>query len=393
MADRSSPRTLGPGYVILLFGLVSFAGDIIYEGGRAIIPSYLKLLGLAAVSVGAILGGAEAIGYLMRLIAGSLVDKTRLYWIFIFLGYGLLVAIPLLGLFSSIWVAVFLVIIERIAKGIRAPSRDAVFSTLTEGVGVGKAFGVHEFMDQLGAVTGPLIVAFVLYRTDDAYDVAFLALFVPYALLVLVLGILYSITHQAFEESLKNETISSNEKTGFEKRRFAYYSLAVFLNTTFLLPMGLILYVSTSIVDAWLVPIIALLIQLVDAFAALIAGFLYDRLGIHILSVIFLLSIFPSLIVVNQSESALIAVSIVFGIVYGAQESVYRARITHFAQARKRGTAYGIFNVVYGLSLLFAGTLFGFLLDYRASFVTVVAVVTTFQLIAVFFLYWSERGG
>ncbi len=391
MADKASLRIPSPALVILLFGLVSFAGDIIYEGGRAIIPSYLKLLGLTAISVGAILGGAEAIGYIMRLVAGSLVDKTRLYWIFIFLGYGLLVAIPLLGVFPSIWVAIFLVIVERIAKGIRAPSRDAVFSTLTEGVGVGKAFGVHEFMDQLGAVTGPLIVAFVLYRTDDAYDTAFLALFIPYILLVLVLGILYSITHQAFEERLEEEPVGVDEKASFEKRRFAYYSLAVFINTTFLFPMGLILYVSTSIVDPWLVPMIALLIQLVDAFAALVAGFLYDRLGIHVLSVIFLLSIFPSFLVVHQSESALLGVAIVFGVVYGAQESVYRARITHFAQARKRGTAYGIFNVIYGLSLLLAGTLFGFLLEFQASFSTIVVLVTIFQLIAIFCLYWSEN--
>ncbi len=390
MADKTLPRIPSPGLVILLFGLVSFAGDIIYEGGRAIIPSYLKLLGLSAISVGAILGGAEAVGYAMRLVAGSLVDRTKFYWFFIFIGYGLLVSIPLLGIFPSIGVAVLLVIVERIAKGIRAPSRDAAFSTLTEGVGVGKAFGVHEFMDQLGAVTGPLVVALVLYKTDDAYDVAFLALFAPYILLVLVLGILYSITHQAFEERLSQESPSNNGKTSFEKRKFAYYSLAVFLNTTFLFPMGLILYVSTGIVDSWLVPLVALLIQLVDAFAALFAGFMYDRLGVHVLSVVFLLSIFPSLLVSNKSMTALIGVAIVFGVVYGAQESVYRARITQFAEARKRGTAYGIFNVIYGLSLLLAGTLFGYLLDHEVSFVTIFFLVIVFQLTAVFLLYWSE---
>jgi len=103
-------------------------------------------------------------------------DRTRAYWLFIFLGYGLIVTIPMLG-FASTWeLAVILVVLERLGKGLRAPSRDTVLSVVSKELGPGRAFGIHELLDQVGAVLGPFIVAVMLLATANNYQQTFLVL-------------------------------------------------------------------------------------------------------------------------------------------------------------------------------------------------------------------------
>src|SRR5512136_2089919 len=88
--------------LIFLFGLVSLFGDIVYEGARSVNGPYLKTLGANAVIVGMVAGIAEFLGYAIRLASGYFADRTKAYWIFTFLGYGMLVSVPLLSL-VGIW--------------------------------------------------------------------------------------------------------------------------------------------------------------------------------------------------------------------------------------------------------------------------------------------------
>nr|MDO8088483.1 hypothetical protein [Candidatus Sigynarchaeum springense] len=135
---------------VVLLGIVSLLGDIVYEGARGIIPSYLDYLGASAVLIGLIGGFGDFIGYGLRLISGYLADSTRGYWAFIFIGYGLIGAIPFLGIPLGIEMAILLVLAERVGKAFRTPSRDTVLSLISKDVGTGKAFGVHELLDQVG---------------------------------------------------------------------------------------------------------------------------------------------------------------------------------------------------------------------------------------------------
>jgi hypothetical protein len=77
---------------ILLMGVVSMLGDIVYESGRGIAPDYLYFLGASALLVGLTSGVGELVGYGVRLISGPLADRSQAYWLFIFLGYGLILA-------------------------------------------------------------------------------------------------------------------------------------------------------------------------------------------------------------------------------------------------------------------------------------------------------------
>ncbi|MDD1778136.1 MAG: MFS transporter [Candidatus Helarchaeota archaeon] len=371
---------------ILLFGIVSLVGDIIYEGARGLVPDYLYFLGASALIVGLIGGLGEFLGYAVRLISGYLADNSRAYWLFIFIGYGLIVAIPLLG-FVGVWqIAIIFVLFERLGKAIRAPSRDTVLSIVSKGVGPGKAFGLHELLDQIGAVAGPLIVAAIMLFSGNNYQLTFSFLFLPFLVMVIALIINYR----------KTGPITIPPKTPGEKiklqRPFYIYTLAVVLNTIGLIPVVLILYKAATLLppeQAWIVPLIYVLIQGVDAAVALIAGYSYDKFGVKVLTVAFILSIFPPLFMfVEGGLSAILIASVFFGIVLGMQESIYRAAVTQFAPISSRGTAYGIFNTGLGVGFLISGGIFGLLyynidLTITILFVVILQVVATIILIRV----------
>ena len=135
--------------LIILFGLVSLFGDIVYEGARSVNGPYLKTLGVSAATVGFIAGLGEFIGYAIRLLSGYFADKTRAYWLFTFIGYGMLATVPMLSL-TGVWqVAALFIVLERLGKALRAPARDTIVSQASKQVGTGFGFGLSEFMDQL----------------------------------------------------------------------------------------------------------------------------------------------------------------------------------------------------------------------------------------------------
>ena len=119
-------------------------GDIVYESGRGIAPDYLMFLGASAIMVGVVSGAGEFLGYGARLITGTLSDKSKAYWVFIFAGYGFILAIPLIGFTFNLELVIALILLERLGKALRSPSRDAVVSIIGKDVGSGKAFGLHE---------------------------------------------------------------------------------------------------------------------------------------------------------------------------------------------------------------------------------------------------------
>ncbi len=378
---------------VTLIGLVSMMGDIVYEGGRGVVPSYLQLLGASAFIVGLVSGLGDFIGYTLRLVSGYLSDKSRAYWQFMFIGYGLIIAIPMLSI-TSFWpVAALLVILERLGKAVRAPARDTIVSIISKGVGVGKAFGLHELMDQIGAVMGPLIVSTILYLTLNNYNVTFATLFIPYTILLATLSYVYLKVRSKVLENTYHGTSGGGKS--FSKD-FYIYSLAVFANVLGLIPASIILYkasvmLSPSKMD-WLVPLLFMLIQLVDAPTALVAGIVFDRIGTIILTIPFFLSIFASFFTFYASNLTFLIVSCIFyGIVLGMQESVYRAAVSYYVPREARGTAYGIFNTVYGVGFLFSGTLFGLLLDFKTELMYIIFYTTTMQILALVFLLKSIR--
>ena len=380
--EASSNSRKNAYYGILLLGIVSLMGDVVYEGSRGIVPGYLEFLGATALIVGLVGGLGDFLGYSLRLVSGFLADTTRAYWLFIFLGYGLIVSIPLLGLPIGLEIAVILVLLERFGKAFRSPSRDTILSIISKDVGAGKAFGIHELLDQIGAILGPLMVAFLMLSTNN-YSFTFSFLFLPFLVLLVVLAY----THKRIGS--KTIVIESQKIEGKREklaRPFYIYTFAVLLNTVGLIPYTLILYKTSEILQPtqqWIVPLIYVLIQGVDAPMALIAGYAYDKFGIGVLVMPFLLSLFPPLLTMVGAElSTLIAAAIVFGLVLGTQESIYRAAVSELTPISSRGTAYGIFNTAYGVGFLISGALYGLLMELKPPFIAVIFYVCVTQIIA-----------
>ncbi|MGB9683573.1 MAG: MFS transporter [Candidatus Bathyarchaeales archaeon] len=373
---------------ILLLGIVSLMGDVVYEGSRGLVPDYLTFLGASAFIVVFVGRFGEFLGYALRLVSGALADTTKAYWVFIFLGYGLIVAIPLLGFTSLWWIAIMLILFERIGKAVRSPSRDAVLSIVSKGVGAGKAFGIHELLDQTGAILGPLIVAALMFYSGNSYSQTFSFLLLPFLVLLAVLFYTYG---KVGRKKPVDKPEKDGEKSGKLERAFYIYTAAVFLNTVGLIPYELILVKASTILQPanqqWIVPLIYMLIQGVDAPTALFAGYSYDKFKIKVLTLPFLLSVAPTLFaMVNADLTMLIVAAVFFGLVLGMQESIYRAAVSEFAPISSRGTAYGIFNTAYGVGMLASGFIYGLIAALSPLYLFIVLYVLATQFAAVILL-------
>ena len=176
LCDISRPAAIK---FVVLIGVVSLFSDFTYEGARSITGPFLAVLGASATAVGVIAGFGELIGYALRLASGYFADKTKKYWTLVFLGYGLnLLAVPLLALAGHWPIAAALIVAERMGKAIRTPARDVMLSCASDQIGRGWGFGLHQALDQTGAVLGPLAVAAVLYY-KGGYETGFALLLIP----------------------------------------------------------------------------------------------------------------------------------------------------------------------------------------------------------------------
>jgi len=135
-------------------------------------------------------GFGELLGYALRLFSGRGADRTGRYWPITIGGYILQMSVvPLLALAGSWQVAALLIILERVGKATRNPPRDAMLSHATKEMGYGWGFGVHEALDQFGALFGPLLVALIIATSHHDYKAAFAALAVPAAITLSLLAV------------------------------------------------------------------------------------------------------------------------------------------------------------------------------------------------------------
>jgi len=287
--------------LIILFGMVSLFGDVAYEGARSVNGPYLKLLSVNAATLGLITGIGEFLGYALRIVSGYLSDKTKSYWFLTFAGYGLLVSVPLLSL-AGIWqVAALLIFTERIGKAIRSPARDTILSQASSQVGTGFGFGLHEALDQIGAVCGPLIfsVFFMLIGNGSLgiteYKKGYTFLWVPFLLVMLCLFMAYrKVPQPQVLEADAAKKAPADEKLS---TIFWLYTLFTFITTLGFCSFVLIAFhfKSAHILADAQIPLYYALAMGIDAVAALSVGKLYDAMkargknrnaGLNILGII-----------------------------------------------------------------------------------------------------------
>lgn len=369
---------------IVLVGIVSLFADMTYEGARSITGPFLATLGASATVVGVVAGLGELMGNALRLVSGWISDKTQKYWTITFVGYFInLLAVPFLALAGSWQMAAVLMILERTGKAIRKPARDAMLSNATSAVGHGKGFGVHEALDQIGAVTGPLIVSAVFFFSND-YHQSFAILFIP-ALLALTVLVVARINYPntavlEVSEKIKKEITS--------KRYYWIYLIALSLIGAGFADYSLIAYhfdKSKQVIIDW-IPVMYAVAMGVDAIAALTLGRLFDKYGIRVLIFSTIISLFFAPLVFEGNLYTAIAGMVCWGIGMGAQESIVSAVLASILPAGKRATGFGLFYAVFGIAWFLGSALMGWLYDVSIAWLIVFSMAI--QLTAIPF-FWK----
>ncbi len=390
--------------LILLFGLVSLFGDMVYEGARSVNGPYLKTLGANAAIVGLVAGLAEFLGYAVRLFSGYFADKKKAYWLFTFIGYGLLVSVPLLSL-TGIWqIAVIFIIIERLGKAIRTPAKDTILSQATKQVGTGFGFAIAEVLDQIGAITGPLIftVLFVFLgkgsRSPADYQHGYALLWIPLALVLLCIYSAYRAVPNP--QLLENSSIKNSGSDKLSKV-FWIYTVFTFITTLGFANFALIGYhfkAEHVMTDAQ-IPLFYAIAMGVDAVTAIAIGKTYDifkakrnneKAGLITLIAIPVFSLFIPAFVFSSKFSLCLAGAIIWGIVMGAHETVMKSAIADLTPLKKRGTGYGIFNAAYGLAIFIGSAAAGLLYEYSIPAVIIISIVVELTAIPLFFIMRKE---
>ena len=350
-------------------------GDLVHESARSVNGQYLSLVGLSATQVGLVFGLGEFLGYALRLLSGAWLDKSKRYWLFLFIGYGVHLVIPLMGLTTSWgWLYTF-ILLERIGKALRSPAKDTILSAVAENqIGLGYAFGIQEALDQLGAFLGPLIFTALFYFVGssglEVFQLGYQLLVIPFIILMVVLALV----HRKFVREKLTPEVDTTQKPPRLQPIFWIYSAVTFFVAFGLINFSLIGYhlKTQQIVSDGMVPILYAVAMAVDALVAIFIGKGYDRLkrqlrhktgGVLILLIVPLLTAFVPLLTLSHSVSMLWIGMVLMGVVLGAHETVMRSAIADITPFSKRGIGFGIFNTVYGLSLLLGSLLMGWLYD------------------------------
>lgn len=345
-APDGGVNRISPLRFIVGFGIVSALADVVYEGARSIIGPYLGSLGASAAVVGVITGAGEAAALVLRLFTGRLADRLGKPWPQTVLGYALTaLCVPLLAVAGGLVSAGLLYNGERVGKAVRTPARDSMLAHASAEMGRGYAFGLHEALDQIGAMAGPLLIALTL-ALGGHYRLAFALLGVPG---VLALVALARLRRRAPDPAQWEPAARVSEKknlrleAGLSKRfwQYAAFSAATMLGFS-----------------TW----------------AVLAFHLTSR---HLAS--------PSLVPVlsfSSSTALFVAGAVIWGAGMGIHDSTMRAAVADFVPATRRGAGYGTFTAVYGLAWLVGASVIGLLYEHSTGAAVVfIAVVQAVALI------------
>ena len=400
---------LRPWHFVLCFGLVSLFADMVYEGARSIIGPYLATLGASATVVGLVAGAGEFIGYGLRVVSGYLVQRSRHYWTWTIAGYALTVlSVPLIGATNVMAPALLLYGTERLGKAVRSPAKDTLLSHASTQTGRGTAFGVHQAMDQLGAMAGPLLLAAVLSQREGDYRLAFGVLIVPG---VLVLALLFWLRHRvpdpAAYETEAGETESPvptdrpdpavgnlpSEAHAEGSARVALPPLLwQYVGAVALLSLGIASFpllafhaVTQGLLTPAQVPVVFALAMLVDGVSGLLMGRVYDRRGPKVLLVVPIAACVAAIAFTHNATLVWVGIA-VWGVVNGVLDSTVKAVVTELVAPAERAVAFGWLAFVRGLGLLVAGGALG--LAYDQSITLVVWLILGANAVALAALAW-----
>lgn len=359
---------------VFAISLVSLLNDASSEIIYPLLPIFISSsLGASARAIGVIEGTAESISSLLKLLAGYLSDRWRQRKLLVVSGYALAaLARPLLA-FATTWHDVFAIrLTDRIGKGVRTAPRDAMIADAVDVDQRGIAFGFHRAMDHGGAVIGPLLgflLVYFLISNRDApsraeFTWVFLWAAVPAIAAVLVAMFFMRESQLAPAEPTESRSLSLRGFDGNFKRFLVILALFTLSNSTdgFLILRAR--SVGVSIPDSLLLWAAH---HAMKVLSSLWGGDLSDRLGRKRLIVsgwILYAAVYAGFAFAAHQISIWI-LFLVYGIYFGLAEGAEKALVADLVQPAQRGTAYGLYNLAFGITVFPASLLMGIIWDWK----------------------------
>lgn len=350
---------------VWVLGFVSMLMDTSSEMIHALLPVYLaSVLGASAAVIGIIEGVAEATASLTKVLSGTFSDRLGKRKFLAAAGYGIAAATkPVFALAPNVgWIAAAR-FTDRVGKGIRGAPRDALVADLSPQEIRGASFGLRQSLDTVGAFIGPLLAILLMWLTADRYRLVFWFAAVPAVLSfsLIALGVKEPRHTSARQQERPSLTLSGMARLG---RRFwmvvvagGLFSLARFSEAF------LILRAQSSGLSVTLVPLALVVMNVAYALSAYPAGVMSDRVGrIGLLATGLVLLSAADLILAGSATIPFVMTGVfIWGLHMGFTQGVFSALVADASPAELRGSAFGIFNLVSGGSLLAASALAGLL--------------------------------
>ncbi len=374
---------------VFAISFVSLLNDASSEIIYPLLPVFLSLtLGASPGIVGLIEGTAESISSLLKLFAGHFSDRFGKRKIFVVSGYALSsFARPLLA-FAVNWYQVLAIrIADRVGKGVRSAPRDAMIADTVAVEDRGLAFGLHRALDHTGAVVGPLlgyllVLIFSANRnapTAADFNKIFLLASIPALAAVVVVALFVRESYKpntapdaaldlaldiAPDASAPQLRFSLGGFDGNFKRFLVIVALFTLSNSS---DAFLLLRAQSAGVSVAAIPLLWAMLHASKVVSSLFGGHLSDTLGRRKLIVsgwILYAAVYGGFAFVSNPVSVWI-LFLIYGIYFGLAEGAEKALVADLVRPEQRGTAYGLYNLAFGITVLPASLLMGALWDWR----------------------------
>lgn len=351
---------------IWILGFVSMLMDISSEMIHSLLPLFMvTTLGASALAVGLIEGVAESTALIVKVFSGALSDYLGKRKGLALLGYTLgAITKPLFAIAPTMGIVLTARFLDRVGKGIRGAPRDALVADIAPSHLRGAAFGLRQSIDTVGAFLGPLLAVGLMLLWANDFRAVFWVAVIPGAMAVILLLVGIKEPERHKEEKRTNPIRIENLKRLGKPYWWVVGIGAIFTLARFS-EAFLVLRAQQGGIPIALVPLVMVAMNLVYAASAYPFGKLSDRMSHTSLLALGLVVLIAAdlVLAVNDHWSVVLAGVALWGIHMGITQGLLATMVADTAPADLRGTAYGFFNLVSGVSMLIASVVAGLLWD------------------------------